>query len=349
MSSGEQTASEVATTDARSGSKRGSWIQYLRLAGMILVIVLAVVIGVTIVNNSLEPTERMLKQRAGLFGRDELRVGVGYDRPGLSYRDGAGNYKGFEIEIAYLVAEDLGFRHSQVKFRTVVTENRRRMRADDGLRVDLVVSSYSITDKREELPEVMFSVPYLSTELSVVTKTGHFKVDSLGQLRDERVCTLEAGTAIEWAEKNGIRDNLYKRGVISFCIEGLRGGTYDAVVSDAAILAGWVHKYSSELMHHNISTDEEQDYGVNVGRNDALRELVNLAFYCSLYDPDDKRWEEAYEKHLEPLRASSPGQLVAEVNQPEIPSDQEPRVRRLPWEYSVPDSWPYGGRPARCD
>lgn len=348
MSSGEQTSPDVAPPGTGARPRRGAWVRYLRLGAMIAVIVLAIVAGATVVSASLDPTENKLRQRAGLFGKSELRIGVGFDRPGLGYLNPNGKYGGFEIEIAYLIAEDLGFQRKQVKFLTVVTENRRRMRGGDGIPVDLVVASYSITPERERLPEVMFSVPYLSTELAVVTREHHPQVDSLGQLKGKRVCTLESGTAVGWAEKSGLIDNLTKRGIITSCIEDLRTGTYDAVVSDATILAGWVARYGDELRHHDIATDEEQNYGVNVGNNESLRELVNLALYCSLHDPEDSRWEDAYRRHLEPLQAANKDQLVAETDQPNIPPEQEPRVRRLPWEYWVPESWPYGGRPARC-
>jgi glutamate transport system substrate-binding protein len=347
MSSGEQAAPEVLSPDNEAASSHGSWTQYVRLVVMILVIVLAAVTGLMVAVASSDPTEAQLREQAGLTGKRELLIGVGSDRPGLSHLGDDGQYRGFEIDIAYMIAAELGFHPSAVTFLSVKTEDREIMQGSDGrkwIQVDLVIATYSITRKREELEDVMFSAPYLRTKISVVTRTAHPNVASVeDDLNGERLCTLGTGTAED--EFGGVK--LMGRPKIADCIDGLRDGRYDAVLTDAAILAGWVDRYSSELRQHDISTNEVQRYGVNVGDNEPLRELVNLALYCSLHDPSDGRWEDAFRKHLAPLQEANRPQQIAESEQPEkIP---EPRVRRYPWEYWVPGSWAYEERPARCN
>jgi glutamate transport system substrate-binding protein len=320
----------------------GPWMQYVRLAAMATVVLLAVVAGVAVVNATFDqtPTEDQLKEAAGLIGKPELRIGVGDDRPGLSYRDpGRRTYEGFEIDIAYMVAARLGFDPSRVVFFSVPTEERRRMQGYDGDElkpVDMVVASYSITPEREALEEISFSEPYLETQLSVVTRTDfRGQVESLGQLQGTEVCTLEAGTAIPWAEDSGLTEELSKVRQISSCIDDLLEGGYDAVVSDAAVMAGWVARHEGRLRQHNIATDEAQQYGINVGRNKALLTLVNLALYCSRYDPDDRQWEDAFRRHLDPLKPANHPQQVAKPVQPDV---AEPKVRRYLWEYWVDDA-----------
>ncbi|HEX2417562.1 MAG TPA: transporter substrate-binding domain-containing protein [Micromonosporaceae bacterium] len=322
---------------------------------MVAVVLLAVVTGMTVFNATFgqTPTEDQLKETAGLIGKQELRIGVGDDRPGLSYKE-SGTYSGFEIDIAYMIAARLGFDPSRVVFLSVPTEERRRMQGYDGnddlKPVDMVIASYSITEEREALEEVSFSAPYLETQLSVVTRTDFRlgrQVQSLGELEGTTVCTLEAGTAVPWAEDSGLRDNLVKVRKISTCIDGLIGQErlYDAVVSDAALMAGWVDEHKDILRQHNIATDEVQRYGVNVGQNAALLTLVNLALYCSRYDPEDQRWEEAFRQHLDPLKPANDPQQVAKPVQPELP---EPEVRRYLWEYWVDDA-SADRRRVRCD
>lgn len=349
MSSGGPVPPFVAPPTHSSTPPGVPWVQYARLAAMIVAIVLAVVTGVAVVTSSFDPTEAELKERAELTGKHELLVGVGDDRPGLSYLRDDGEYEGFEIDIAYMIAAKLGFDPSQVRFLTVKTEDRQTRQVEDSESgkwhtADLIVASYSITKKREAEDEIMFSAPYLRTRISVVTRVGHPQVASVeDDLKGERVCTLGTGTADDEFRK---RLTLVRKQKVRQCIEGLLDLSFDAVLTDAAILAGWVDKYRDQLRQHDISTDEVQRYGVNVGDNEPLRELVNLALYCSLHDPNDLRWENSFREHLSPLQKANAPQQIAEAVQPtKIP---EPKVRRLPWEYWVPDSWAYEERPARC-
>jgi len=332
----------------------GPWMPYFRLAAMVAVILLAVVVGGSVVNATFNPTptEDQLKELAGITGKQELRIGVGDDRPGLSFHKPDGGYEGFEIEIAHMIAARLDFDPSRVAFFAVPTEERRRMQGYDAAGelepVDMVIASYSITPEREALGEVMFSAPYLETQLSVVTLTDFRSgdsVESLGQLQSEQVCTLEAGTAVGWAEESGLRENLVKLRKIKGCIDGLIAGTFDAVVTDAALMAGWVDRHHGRLRQHNIATDEVQRYGINVGENEALLKLVNLVLYCSRYDPDDRQWEEAFRKHLKPLEPANQPQQVAKPVQPSV---KEPKVRRFLWEYWVDDS-SADRRRVKCD
>lgn len=340
---------------ASRGVKRGTqaigrpWTQSMRLVVLVAFVVLLLVLVAAVIMDSLDPTEAELKAQAQLTGKYELLIGVADDRPGLSYRLDNGQYEGFEIEIAYMIAAKLGFTPEQVRFLTVKTEDRQTRQVldpDSGkwTTADLIVASYSITKKREELDDVMFSAPYLRTRMSVVTRTGHAAVASVeDDLQGEKVCTISTSTAQDDFRK---ALKLVLRQKVKDCIDGLLGYQFDAVLTDAAILAGWVHKHRSRLQQHDIGTDEVQRYGVNVGDSEPLRELVNLALYCSLHDPDDKRWEDAFHRYLAPLQGSNRPQQVAESTQPrKIP---EPEVRRFPWEYWIPDTWAYEGRPARC-
>ncbi|MEN3360973.1 MAG: hypothetical protein V7637_4955 [Mycobacteriales bacterium] len=68
---------------------------------------------------------------------------------------------------------------------------------------------------------------------------------------------------------------------------------------------------------------------MNVGPNEALRTLVNLALYRSWHDPGDRRWEDAFERDLRPLQVDSPDQDVAIDQQPEV---SKPAVREWPWQ-----------------
>ncbi|WP_326637427.1 transporter substrate-binding domain-containing protein [Streptosporangium sp. NBC_01755] len=317
---------------ARRGFRR------FRLTAWIALVVAAVVVGVSITWVNGPPTEAELREKAGLLSKDRLRIGVKDDTPGIALRskDGSG-FEGFDIDIAYLIAADLGFRRDQVEFMSIETEDRARMQARNGngefVRVDLVVATFSVTPARKADPSVGFSTPYLFTEQSVVTRSDYQDehVASLGQLEGRKVCSLGTSTSLTELSK-AIRGNPIAEGLISKCVERLRRGDIDAVTTDAALLAGFVTQ-DRNLRHHDIALEKTEMWAVNAGPNAALRTLVDLALYRSYADPQNQRWEEAYKAHIEPLLKTNPGVNVAQAEQPcALP----PPVRRWPWERTLP-------------
>jgi glutamate transport system substrate-binding protein len=310
----------------------GRWRRWITLVSVIAALVLGVVVAVVVVRDTGPPSEDELRREA-LGGRAQLLIGVKDDTPGVSLRDTkTGTYAGFDIEIAYMIANDLGYDASDVKFLPVETEDRARMQARDTdgqfVTVDLVVATYSMTPAREALPGVRFAGPYLRTEQTVLTLRGHAPVTSLQDLRGKSVCTLATSTSDTAAERAGVQ--VSAKNEISDCVAGLRDHTYDAVTTDAAILAGFVAQDQGRtFMTHDIGDDTDELWGINCGENQPLQTLVNLYLLRSRTDPSDRRWEAAFDKYLRPEQQYSPTQEVAVDRQPDGPVVQ---VRHWPWQ-----------------
>ncbi|GAA3407368.1 transporter substrate-binding domain-containing protein [Streptosporangium vulgare] len=173
-----------------SGPPRRRGFRRFRLAAWIALVLAAVVVGVSIAWVSGPPTEAELREKAGLLNKDRLLIGVKEDTPGIALRKpGETGFTGFDIDIAYMIAADLGFRPDQVDFLSIETEDRARMQARDTdgtfVKVDLVVATFSVTPERKADPSVGFSTPYLYTEQSVVTRADYpdDNVASLGAAR----------------------------------------------------------------------------------------------------------------------------------------------------------------------
>src|SRR4051794_25959646 len=168
----------------------------LRLAGVGFALVLALVLALARVIGSGPPSIAQLRAEAGVDGWPVLTIGVKGDQPGIGYYDGQ-TWTGFDIDIAYMIAADLGFRRQEVRFYPIESEDRARMQASDpasnppGQRVPvkLVIASYSITADRIT-QGVNFAGPYLYTEQSVVTVEGHSPVNTFKDLTGKRVCSL---------------------------------------------------------------------------------------------------------------------------------------------------------------
>ncbi|BCY13812.1 transporter substrate-binding domain-containing protein [Actinoplanes sp. L3-i22] len=307
----------------------------LRLAGLGLALVLA--IGLTLVRLLVggPPSIADLRAQAGVDGWPVLDVGVKDDQYGTAYYDPKTKiWAGFDIDIAYMIAEDLGFRRDQVRFYGMESEDRARMQATDpdGKRVPvkMVIASYSITPKR--IAEgVHFSQPYLYTEQSVMTLAGHKPVASLDDFAGQKVCSLSTATSLTAPKEAGAI--VVSKNRVRECFALLDDGDVDAVSTDAAILAGWKAKFPKKYDHWDLGLDATEAWGVNVGDNPALQKLVDLTLYRSYADPRDDRWEKAYEANLQVEAAENGNTPIAVAEQPRA---TRPDVRELPWEDQLP-------------
>ncbi|WP_433536340.1 transporter substrate-binding domain-containing protein [Micromonospora sp. CA-249363] len=312
-----------------------------------LVVLLAVLAAalVPIVLAMGPPTRDELLEDAQLKGKQQLIIGVKDDQPGISQRLPNNVWKGFDVDIAYMIASYLGFDHSQVRFVPIESEDRARRQAQDGegfVIVDLVIASYSINDKRREEGAV-FSAAYLHTEQSVVTlKDFKGQVSSLEDLRGLTVCSLTTSTSIQRLGEAGATP--VGRNRISECIQELYDGRVQAVTTDAAILAGFVTgdqpgddgqrfpvvlEHVKPLRHWDIGSSPQERWGVNTGPNQALLDLVDLALYESAKDEDNSAWENAFNANLRWQQGYNLPQPVAEQQQPD---PRKVEVRQWPWE-----------------
>ena len=307
----------------------------VRLAALGLALVLTIAITMVRLFVGGPPSVEELRARAGVDGWSTLAIGVKDDQPGTAFRKPDGTWSGFDIDIAYMIAEDLGFRRGEVRFFAMESEDRARMQATDpgGKRVpvQLVIASYSITPDRAARPDVTFSQPYLFTEQSVLTLAGHAKVSTLDDLKGRDVCSLTTATS-EKAPKE-IGAIVHSRNRISECIEDLRAERVDAVTTDAAILAGYKARFPQEFDHWDLGLDTTEAWGVNVGENTDLATLVDLTFYRSLKDPRDDRWENAYDENLQSEVPANGRTPIAQARQPNV---TKPDVREQPWEDTIP-------------
>src|SRR4051794_2578622 len=214
----------------------------IRLAALGLALVLTIAITMIKLFVGGPPSIDELRAQSGVDGWAVLPIGVKNDQPGVAEYHSDGSWTGFDIDIAYMIAEDLGFRRNEVKFYAIESEDRARMQATDAtpeehrVPVKLVIASYSITAARAQMAGVRFSAPYLYTEQSVITLTGHQPVAALEDLRGKKVCTLSASTSK--AAPDLALALVVSKNRVGECFKELDAKKVDAVTTDAAILAG---------------------------------------------------------------------------------------------------------------
>ncbi|MEU4644159.1 transporter substrate-binding domain-containing protein [Micromonospora sp. NPDC023814] len=341
----KETGSDSPGLPAVAAAGGVSRSRQVRLAVLLLLLVVVAVAAVRVIVASGPPTWDELRERAGLTNRDRLLIGVKDDQPGVAQKLENGAFEGFDIDIAYMIAEDLGFDAPEVTLLPIESEDRARRQARDTdgsfVTVDLVIASYSITEERRD-QGVVFSFPYLETEQSVLTRASDRRqVASLRDLDRAKVCTLGTSTSEQRLREAGA--NPIGRNRISQCVQALYDGEVDAVTTDAAILAGFVGPRPpgelppatkllrrTELRHWDIGADAAEKWGVNTGPNPAMRDLVNLSLYQSAKGPDGDRWKAAFDRYLASEQQYSNPQQVAVGRQPE--PDEKVEVRQWPWE-----------------
>ncbi|GGK84951.1 transporter substrate-binding domain-containing protein [Mangrovihabitans endophyticus] len=310
-------------------------IAAVRLGALGLALVLALSLATVRLLVGGPPSVAELRAQSGVDTWPVLPIGVKDDQPGVAYRYPDGHWAGFDIQIAYMIAEDLGFRRDEIRFYGMESEDRARMQATDAdgnrVPVKLVIASYSITTDREDMAGVTFSAPYLYTEQSVLTRPDHTAVSALEDLRGQDVCTLSTATSETAPMRAGAI--VHRRNLMHECIDDLRAKRVDAVSTDAAILAGYKARDPDAFAHWDLGLDTTEAWGVNVGENEALKTLVDLTLYRSLVDPADDRWEQAYQENLQSEAPANKGTPIAVAQQPDV---AKPKVREQPWEDNLP-------------
>ncbi|GAA2213790.1 hypothetical protein GCM10009850_092530 [Nonomuraea monospora] len=293
----------------------------LTVIGVLILVVLLVTVSALAVVRSIAPSKQDLLVRAGLQGKARLTIGVRDDLPGIALC--AVTCAGFDIDIAYAVARELGFPPGKVDLVPIEIEHRddRQAKKDGGyITVDLVVASYSITEQRIK-EGVRFSSAYLETTQAVLTRSDFDgTLESMAALRGKKVCTLGASTAEGPLRELGIIP--MGRFRISDCVRLLKAGEYDAVQSDAAILAGFVAQDPDALRIHDITLDPAERWGIHTGPNEAMHTLVELALHRITTSGE---WRNLYAEHLAPAElVLGQRQQVAIADPPTVP---RPEIR----------------------
>ncbi|MFK0121344.1 serine/threonine-protein kinase [Streptomyces sp. NPDC090994] len=235
---------------------------------------------------------------------DVLRVGVKKDQPGLSERDG-GTYRGFEVDLAYEIAREMGFGKDAVEFYEVNSDNR-----DDALktgRVNLVLATYSIDERREKQDGVRFAGPYFEALKGLLVRENR-EYNDLSDLQNDRtaeVCTARESVYVPWLEKAGLADRMALRAGYEDCVKALLDPKTDvyAVATDDVIVAGLADKYDAQTKALE-SLGGSEGYGVAVdGEERQLRQEVceALSAVMAKSPGETSRWSAVYTRHLQPI------------------------------------------------
>jgi glutamate transport system substrate-binding protein len=295
-------------------------IQVLATSAAALLVLVASVVVLT--GWAAGPTVGDYLADSGIATQRTLRIGISGIGPSLSYgtdktSTALADYEGFDIEISRSLAKYLGFDPESV--RVVRTQAQNRPLLLNQHVVDIVVASYSMTDKREA-EDVDFAGPYLLTSPEMLMRApGAPRQMPMNKLRDfaGKLCTTGGSTSEDTLHARQIPD-VDGQPTAADCVDGLLRGTYDAVVLDEAILAGYKNQHGSDLALVDLVLQQTERYGIAVANHsEKLRTVICNFLFDSYERKSNGAWQRAWNKTL--------GRVLTEQRQPR--PDNCPRLR----------------------
>ncbi|WP_035801197.1 glutamate ABC transporter substrate-binding protein [Kitasatospora mediocidica] len=235
---------------------------------------------------------------AAAKARGKLVIGAKADQPGLGFEDITANTRnGFDIEIARMVAADLGFPESQIEWRTIDSANRETALA--GGQIDYYVGTYSINDKRKT--QVSFAGPYYLAGQDLLVRKDNTDITGPESTKGRRVCTVTGSTSVDAIRTYGAEVTTF--GSYSQCVDKLITKDVDAVTTDDAILKGYAAQNPGELRVVGKPFTTEK-YGVGLNKDDkVLRAAVDDALKAH---EDSGDWKAAYDRTLGTAGSAAP-------------------------------------------
>ncbi|MCP9943991.1 glutamate ABC transporter substrate-binding protein [Streptomyces somaliensis] len=222
--------------------------------------------------------------------RGKLIIGSKADQPYLGFEDQATKKRsGFDVEIAKLLAADLGFGEDQIEWKTV--DSGVRETAISKGQVDYYVGTYTINDKRKQL--VGFAGPYYKAGADLLVRKDEKAITGPTTLKGKKVCSIVGSTPLQEIKKPEYGAQTTELAKYSDCVQQLLTGQVDAVTTDDAILKGYAASNPGKLKVIGKPFTEEP-YGVGMDKGDkALRDFVNDSLEKHVQDGTYKKIYEA--------------------------------------------------------
>ncbi len=215
---------------------------------------------------------------AALQQKGKIVVGTKFDQPLFGLKNPVTNeVEGFDVEMAKIIAAGIfggtpDEAKSKIEFVETVSKNREPF-IQEG-KVDFVVATYTINDKRKEV--IDFAGPYYIAGQDIMVKTDNTDIKSVTDLNGKKVCSVTGSTSIknvqEKAPQADISTSFDK---YSLCAEALADGRVEAVTTDDIILLGLIKDNPGKFKLVK-STFTTEPYGVGVKKgDDAFRNFIN--------------------------------------------------------------------------
>ena len=224
----------------------------------------------------------------------KIKIGTKFDQPGLGLKKGT-EMSGFDVDVATYVAKELGSNAGDIEWVQAVSAQRETLLSSG--QVDMIVATYSITDKRKE--QVSFAGPYFIAGQDLLVRADESAIKGKADLDGKKLCSVKGSTPAQKVKDEIPGVNLQEFATYSECVAGLVSKAVDAVTTDDTILAGFAaqdqFKGKLKVVGKTFSTE---NYGIGLKKGDTeMCTKVTDAINKMIKDGD---WEKAVQKNFGP-------------------------------------------------
>jgi glutamate transport system substrate-binding protein len=205
----------------------------------------------------------------------KITVGTKFDQPLFGLKGLDGKPAGFDVEIAKIIAKELGIPDSKIVWQETPSTVREQV-IQDG-KVDIVAATYTINDKRKE--KIDFAGPYYVAGQTILVKSSDSSITGPDSFKDgtKKVCSVTNSTPAANIEKY-VKDKATQ--LVLFdkygkCLDALKGGQVDAITTDNVILTGYISQNQGQFKLAG-STFTKEPYGIGLKKgDDKFRAFIN--------------------------------------------------------------------------
>jgi glutamate transport system substrate-binding protein len=236
---------------------------------------------------------------ARLADKGSVTVGTKFDQPLFGLKGLDGKPQGFDVEIAKIIAGALGVEEDKITWSETPSAIREEV-IEQG-KVDYVVATYTINDKRKE--RITFAGPYYQAGQDLMVLKGNpKKIEGPESLKPTgaKVCSVTGSTPSETIKQYIEPSQLTLFDVYSKCADALRTGQIDVVTTDNVILLGLIEQGQDqfELVGKPFT---EEPYGIGIKKGDtAFCQFINDTLKKAAEDGSyEKAWQDTAGKVAE--------------------------------------------------
>lgn len=214
------------------------------------------------------------KNEANVSGEDEagdkqvLKMATSADFPPFESRDTEGNFEGFDIDLAHLITEELGYEELQIedmKFDGLIGSLQAK-------RVDMVMAGMSATEDRKKNAD--FSEPYhRSGEMFLSLKDNPFEnlEDLKGKVVGVQLGTIQEEGAEKLQEEYDF--DIKKLDDATILIQELKSNRIDVAYMDKQVALGYID--AQDLFGIDDPTTASPGMGIAFPKGSDLVDDVN--------------------------------------------------------------------------
>ncbi|WP_324273800.1 transporter substrate-binding domain-containing protein [Blastococcus brunescens] len=125
-----------------------------------------------------------------------ITIGTKFDQPGFGLETLDGELEGFDVEVAKIIAAELGIAPEDIQWEQ--TPSAVREEVIEGGEVDMVVATYTINDERAE--RITFAGPYYEAGQQIMVAADNDEItgpESFTENPDLTVCSVTGSTPSE--------------------------------------------------------------------------------------------------------------------------------------------------------